>query len=539
LVAATLRSIIKTHDIVVDEKLNMIIMRDTPDAIRLAEKLVALHDIAEPEVMLEVTVMEVKRTKLQDLGVQWPNNLTLTPLTPLAALSNANGGISLNGGSASANNPLLLSDLKGIRTNNLAIGNPSAVANAHSTDGDANLLANPRIRTRNHEKAKIMIGDRVPNITVNTAVAATSFVSETITYVDVGLKLEIEPTVYLDNEVGIKISLEVSNIVSQLITKSGSSAYQIGTRNASSVLRLKDGETQILAGLLDDEERHTVNKIPALGDIPILGHLFGSTNDDLQKTEIILSITPHLINNIHRPEASVSEFSSGTENNLKPRPQVTGSLAIASSDAPAVPVKQASFKKKNGQQNNTADSAPVNQSVTSAQALSPQASGAEIIPLPAADTNGLQEMTRASAGSMNLVLNMPGQSSARVGSTFTVQVNAQSQDAVGSLPVVVGFDPKSFEVVSVEEGDFLKNGNAKSGFSNEIDTRGQVVMKGTSSGGQGGSGTVAVIHFKVIAGTGSPVIQIVSATPLGADGRAINVNAASALTVPIVDPADN
>jgi general secretion pathway protein D len=153
-------------------------------------------------------------------------------------------------------------------------------------DSDVNLLANPRIRARNREKAKILIGDRVPNIT--STITATGFSSESITYIDVGLKLDFEPTIYLDNEVAIKVTLEVSNIVDKVTTKTGTVAYQIGTRTASSVLRLKDGENQLLAGLISDEDRRTASKLPFLGDIPILGRLFGSHSDEGIKTEIVL-----------------------------------------------------------------------------------------------------------------------------------------------------------------------------------------------------------------------------------------------------------
>ncbi|MET3106037.1 general secretion pathway protein D [Oxalobacteraceae bacterium GrIS 1.18] len=523
-VAATLKSIIKTKDVVVDEKLNMIIMRDTPQAIKLAEKLVVLHDIAEPEVMLDVAVLEVKRTKLQDLGIQWPSGLTLTPVAPLGTSNIPNGALALN-------------QLLHIQSSNVGVGNPTAQVNARSTDSDANLLANPRIRTRNHEKAKIMIGDRVPNITVNTSPSTTTFITETITYVDVGLKLEVEPTVYLDNEVAIKINLEVSNIVSQLVTKSGSVAYQIGTRNAASVLVLKDGETQVLAGLLDDEERHTINKIPSLGDIPILGHLFGSTNDDIQKTEIILSITPHLIRNIRRPDFNATQFSSGTENNFKPRPDVTGAT-----DAAMLSVGQRaspSARKAAAQQNVALPTGSADNSgaVTTppvptpiAPVFVPQAdanSGAEPgdrdVPAPNAAP---PDPAAQAPGAMSLSLNSAA--STRVGRNIVLKLNAQSDEALSNLPVAIGFDSAIFQVVNVTEGDFLQQGGAQSSFNSQIDTNGQVLITGAASGGSGAaSGTVATITLKALAPTGGSVIQVLSAAPLSVSGRAVNAGLAA------------
>ena len=142
---------------------------------------------------------------------------------------------------------------------------------------------------------------------------STGFAAESVTYLDVGLKLEVEPAVSLSDEVGIKVSLEVSNIVQQIKSASGSISYQVGTRNAVTALRLRDGETQILAGLISDEDRRTANRVPGLGDLPVLGRLFSSTSDTLAKTEIMLLITPHLMRQIARPGVSSVEFSAGTE----------------------------------------------------------------------------------------------------------------------------------------------------------------------------------------------------------------------------------
>lgn len=297
--AATLRTILKAKDVVADEKQNLLVMRDTPEAVRLAGKLLAIHDQPEPEVMLEVEILEVKRSRLLDLGIRWPDLLTLTPLA------------SVVGGA------LTLADIRNANSRSLGATIAPLTLSAGSGDTDVNLLANPRIRTRNRETAKILIGDRVPNIT--TTATATGFVAESVQYVDIGLKLEVQPTIYLDNEVAIRINLEVSNIVDQVKTKTGTLAYQIGTRNAATVLRLKDGENQVLAGLISDAERSSANKVPGLGSIPVVGRLFGSHTEDGQKTELMLSITPRLVRAMTRPAPARTEFDSGTESSLRPQ----------------------------------------------------------------------------------------------------------------------------------------------------------------------------------------------------------------------------
>lgn len=313
----TLRTILKARDLVSDDKQNVVVMRDTPEAIRMAEKLLAVHDMPEPEVMLEVEVLEVKRSRLQELGLLWPSYLMLAPLASIK------------------DGPVTLSDLLNTTSKSLAANTPPFGINARGENGDTNLLANPRIRTRNREIAKILIGDRVPNIT--TTSTSTGFVAESVQYIDVGLKLEVQPTIYLDNEVAIRISLEVSNIVNQVQTKSGTLAYQIGTRNATTVLRLKDGENQVLAGLISDEERSSGSKVPGLGDLPIIGRLFGTKRDEGQKTELVLSITPRLLRNNRRPTIEQTEFSIGPETAL--RPSAPDMSAFTEVVPPVVPVQ--------------------------------------------------------------------------------------------------------------------------------------------------------------------------------------------------------
>jgi general secretion pathway protein D len=301
------RSMAKTRDVYIDEKLNLLVIRDTPEAVRLVEKLVALADRPEPEVMLEVEILEVKRTRLQELGIQYPNQLTV--LTPEATTtSHVEGGVivtdSVPGGR------LTIQSLRDLTRADIGVS-PNPAVNLRKDAGDVNILANPRIRVKNKEKAKIHIGDKVPVITAN--VTSTGVTSESVSYLDVGIKVDVEPQVYLEGDVGIKVGLEVSNIVQQIKSATGTLTYQLGSRNANTVLRLKDGETQVLAGLISDEDRSGASKVPLFGDIPLLGRLFSNNRDELSKTEIVLLITPRIVRNIERPELADSEFFGGTE----------------------------------------------------------------------------------------------------------------------------------------------------------------------------------------------------------------------------------
>jgi general secretion pathway protein D len=315
-IANTLKTILKSRDVVVDEKLNLVILRDSPEAIRLAAQLVALQDVPEPEVMLDVEVLEIQRSRIMELGIDWPAALTFAPLQ-------APGGA-----------PLTIRQLRGLNGVNTGVSGVSATVNANKTDGDSNTLANPRIRVRNKEKAQVVIGDKLPTVTTTISPGVGGFASESVNYVDVGLKLNVEPIIYLNNEVAIRISLEVSNLIDTMTTRQGSTAYRIGNRSATTMLQLKDGENQVLAGLIRSEDRSSGNKLPGVGSLPILGRLFGSTHDSNDKTEIVLSITPHLIRNIQRPAASVSEFGAGTEASFRRRPD---NSARPAAQLPAAP----------------------------------------------------------------------------------------------------------------------------------------------------------------------------------------------------------
>ncbi len=321
--ANLIRTILKTRDIFIDEKLNLLVMKDTPNAIRLAEKLIAAQDIAEPEVMLEVEVLEIGYNRLTELGIRFPGS---------AAVSLVGGATAA--GASGTPGVLTLPELRSRDQNlvRLTFTDPLFLFSLRQTDGRTNLLANPRIRVKNREKAKIHIGERVPVITTTAAVAG-GFVSQSVSYLDVGLQLEVEPLIYLEDDVGIKIGLEVSSITKEIPSQNGGITYQVGTRKTSTVLRLLDGETQILAGLISDEDRRNATRVPGLGEFPVLGRLFSSTSDTISKTEIVLLITPRLMRNIVRPDARTAEFAAGTEASSS-----GGPLGAASSPSSFAPI---------------------------------------------------------------------------------------------------------------------------------------------------------------------------------------------------------
>ena len=331
-----MKTVMKTKDLYADDKLNTLTMRDTPDAIRLAERLIAAQDLAEPEVTLDVEVLEVKRTRLTEIGIDPPGRFTVLNIVPEpSTVITSAGAQTVVSNNTLTTTQLTLDRLRRLRGSSIGIDNPAL--NLRAENGDADILANPRIRVRNREKARILIGDRVPVIT--TTATANVGVSESVSYLDVGLKLEVEPNVYLDNEVGMKVNLEVSNIVREVKSRSGGLTYQIGTRLASTTLRLKDGETQALAGLIGDEDRKSAAGLPWLVDLPILGRLFSSERSERNKTEIVLLITPRVVRNLTLVPGNRAELAGGTESQVGApalRLQGQGRMAMPPAPTPGI-----------------------------------------------------------------------------------------------------------------------------------------------------------------------------------------------------------
>jgi general secretion pathway protein D len=446
--ASMIRALVKTKDMYVDEKLNLVMIRDTPDAIRMAERLVANQDLAEPEVMLEVEVMEVGSNVLHDIGIRYPSAVSFSLVG--------------SGGTAGS---FRLSEWHN-RSSDLVrvtVSDPFLALNFRNQLDRQNLLANPRIRVKNKDKAKVHIGDKVPVITTTTT--STGFAAESVTYLDVGLKLEVEPTIFLEDEVGIKVGLEVSNIAREIRSASGTLTYQVGTRNAATTLRLKDGETQILAGLISDEDRKTANQVPGLGDLPVLGRLFGSHLDNRNKTEIVLLMTPRIVRNLSRPELRFEEFPSGTESAIGAAPLVLQEVSVSSATpTSAAPAKQPS----------------------------------------------------------RLTLQAP--SNIPVGQEFTLTVNMETAQALRSGLLDFAFDPSRLKFVRAEPGALVAAADKDASLrTNAPENMGRLNLSFTAKGDIAGAGELARLVFQV-SGTaaGAPLVRIEAVSFTSSTGQVVS-----------------
>lgn len=491
------KTLLKTRDMYVDKKTNSLVIRDTPDAIRLADKLIASQDMAQPEVMLEVEVLEVTRSKLTELGIKLPEQIALSAAgkAETTTVNNLPGGGVVT--TTTPAEPLTLHNVKHLTDHDFTVSPINASIDLKDESGDVNILASPRIRVRNREKAKILIGDRVPVITnaVTPVSTGTPVVTGNVQYLDVGLKLDVQPYIHPDDDVEIKVNLEVSSITRE-ISSGPTLAYQIGTRTANTVLRLRDGETQVLAGLISDEDRKAAQKFPGLGDLPVIGRLFSSHKNDKKKTEIVLSITPHLTRRNEHPDARNLEFWSGTDGNLRSRPITLEPIHVSTTSESTTHLKKASLTS-------------FSPSATAVEPAPHQQGNQNIaVDKPKAPSNTAPTKTGNTGKGVALSWDSPQQ--AKVGEQFQVTIKAQADQPVSNLSFTLGYEPTTFSIIHIREGSLFKQHGKRSIFSSKIDPdTGRAFIYASRVGPQGvsGKGSVAVVTFSARAKrTKAPIV---------------------------------
>jgi general secretion pathway protein D len=444
-------------------------LRDSLENIQLAERLVAMFDSAEPEVVLEMEVLEINSTSLTNLGIQFPTSVSLTPIAP--------------GGAGS----LTLGNIKSLTRDDIVLGLGGLTVNLKRQVGDFSTLANPQIRVKSKEKAKVLVGDKIPIVTSTTGTGG--FVSDSVSYIDVGLKLDVQPTVYPDDEVSIQVGLEVSSLGSSITTSSGTVAYQIGTRNASTVLRLRDGETQLLAGLISHDESSNSNRLPLLGDIPLVGRLFSSNLDNGERKELVLAITPHIVRNLRQPSASESELWVGTEATPKLRPpgglRAMQPAAVVADGQPVSPTRAST--------ETATDTMPL--------ASQPFAAGAGQVAVDAAKVSWI------------------GAPEQHVGDAFDVQVQLETAVAMRGMPVEVHYDPSRLQFVDASPGDLFSQGGAAVSMSKSDDGTGLVrlALLRNQATGAVGKGIAFALRFKAKA-AGDAEVGLANAKAIGLEG---------------------
>jgi len=326
------RTILNTRQVVVNEKLNALVIRETPEKIELARKVLEANDRGVAEVEIDLEVLEIDRQSVQNLGIDLsPRTYSVTLGFPTDIPVNAFFA-TIQGGSV------------------INITNPSLILNLVKNDGFTNIIANPTVRILDRQKARLLVGERrpfqississVPSVAGTGTTTPTGAVTTTQTnveYRDLGLKLTLTPTVHLSGEVTVELNFEISAAGAPIAGISGGELLPpVNTRNLDTFIKVKNGETRLLGGLFQDVEAASKSKIPFLADIPWLGRLFTSGNEERRRTDVLISLTPRIVKIMERPDPDIESFASGTADSFGPAPP-----AIPTPVAPPRPVTPA------------------------------------------------------------------------------------------------------------------------------------------------------------------------------------------------------
>ncbi|HMH05799.1 MAG TPA: cohesin domain-containing protein [Terriglobales bacterium] len=443
-----------------------LVVRGTPDQIALAEKLVGDLDKARPEVIVEVAIMQVSRDKTRNLGISPPtsatvalqNNLNTTTSTSTSTSTSTTSGSTSTSGTA---NQINLNRLGNLNATDFTVTIPSATATALFGDSTTKLIQNPQIRAVDGQKASLKIGDRVPVATGSFqpgigGVGINPLVNTQFQYLDVGVNIDITPKVHAGREVTLKVSMDISSVTGQS-NIGGISQPVIGQRKIEHEIRLKEGEVNILGGILEDQDIRSLNGIPGLAQIPILKYLFSQSNVEHKENEIVFALIPHVIRARDVTELNEKALEVGTAAAIE--------LRRASQTAPA----------PSGE-----GSAPPAVS----RAPAPQGSA----PAP----------TEAAAGAASFAFD-PVSVTQPVGSTFAVNVLLRGAQNVYSVPLQVSYDPKVLQVVNVSNGGLLsQDGQAVALVHRDDDSTGALQITATrppGANGVSGQGTVVTLTF--------------------------------------------
>lgn len=508
-----LRSLVDSRKIATNEQLNAVIMRDTADRVKIAEKIIETNDKSKAEVVIDVELLQINSQRLRELGMS---------LSSYSIGQSLSMGTPASGTTAPAG--VRLSDLEFINQSNWLLTIPSFLYNFVKTNSDAQLLAKPQLRITEGEKATLNIGDRVPLplTTFNTQnvggqggiVPITSF-----QYTDVGIRIELEPRVHHNHEITLKVKVEVSNLAGSVAGSGGQEQPIIGTRTFDSTIRLQDGETNFLAGLIRSDETSADRGIPGLSEIPVLGRLFSNKRTDTQRTDVILTLTPHIIRNAEITAEDLQPIWVGTEQNLtfRPGPRVESEVEGPFDTGEGTPEEiQDAIRRRLEQLPRGLRPGESGEEVVEEPEQAPQPPpGVNLVPVaPPTDIFRQPEPTpppeeepppgfalaAAAKPAVRLTL-VPERQTLAPGDLVTLELRAAATRPLSHLPLTLAFDPALLAVERVEAGDYLGGAGEASVLSN-ASRPGTLVLGASRLGevlGVTGEGVVARVSFRAVA----------------------------------------
>lgn len=470
---------------------NAIIVRDTPDKLLLAEKMIDDIDKAKPEVVIQVEVLEARTDNLRNLGILPLQTFTAT-INPANSTTNNNTNSTTNTSSG-----VTLSQLKNLNSNDYSFTAPTATANAILTDTSTKIIQNPEVRSVDGQPAKLRIGDRIPVATgsFSSGIGVTGgaaggigginpLVNTQFQYLDVGVNIDITPRVHPNHEVSLKTKIEVSSHTGDQPI-GGITQPIISQRVIEHDIRLKEGEVNIIGGLITRTDAKTLNGYPGLAKIPFLRYLFSSDNVDHQEDEVLIVLIPRIVRLPEWTKANLTPLLSGTESNVQVKHE---------SDV-RVPATQ-----------------PVAAAPTAAQPAAPAQPPANAPSTPGAAVNpGAPQ----AAGPAKMRFE-PQTLSLKVGQTATVAIAVDNVTDLFSVPLLLQYNPAVISVEDVQHGGFLSGGTQEIAIVSRVDKEhGQATISTTrqpNTPGVNGSGTLMGLVVKAIGpGTSNLSILVVNA----------------------------
>jgi general secretion pathway protein D len=503
---------------------NAIVIRGTPDELLLAQKLVNDLDKARPEVVVDIAVLEVSKNWEKTLGIEWPSSIGIAlqpPCTSSSTSSNCGSSSSTSTttttGSTSSGTTPSLYDLSHLKASDFAVTIGSATANLLLTDSNTKILQNPRIRATDAQKATLTIGEKIPIATGSYQTgAATALVSSLVNtqfqFEEVGVKIEMTPTVHYDHDVTLKIKVEVSSEAGST-TISGVTEPIIAQRVVDQVIRLREGEASILGGIQQRQDQVSWTGIPGLSAIPILKYLFGSKDHTITDDELVFLVVPHVVRSQQLDPVNLRTIDTGVGTQIElrhiavdgagPSPNSSPVTNPAAPTPAVLPVRPGSGNRSSvgtvpGQSAESAAPAALAQMRSAADANSTVAGDAAatapadhppIPPAPAAPVP---------PNSVRLALAGPP-APVPTGSAFKIPVVLTGGSDIASVPLQIQYDPARLTLVSVEQGDFLgKDGKAVALVHREDGTGNITINAARPPGAPGvnGTGAVCILSFQ-------------------------------------------
>ena len=468
-----------------------LVVRGTPDQVALAQKLVGDLDKAKPEVIVDVAVMQVSRDKARTLGISPPTSITLALQNNITNTTTSTGssGIGTLGNASSTSgtpNQINFNQIGNLNATDFTVTIPPGTATALFTDNSTKLIQKPEIRALDGQKASLKIGDRVPVATGSFqpgigGVGINPLVNTQFQYLDVGVNIDITPKVHAGGEVTLKIAMDISSVTGTS-NIGGISQPVIGQRKIEHEIRLKEGEVNVMGGMLEDSQTKSLSGIPGLSQIPILRYLFGQTNTEHSENEIVFVLIPHIVRSADINEMNQQALEVGTANAIELR-RVSHAIPAAEKPAAAPP------------QPATPAAAPANAPATppNAAPTAPPAQSME------AQTSAPPAPSSAPAeGGVSFSFD-PASTTQKTGAMFPVNIAITGAQNAYSVPLQVGYDPKVLQVVNVSNGNFLsQDGQAVAIVHRNDDSSGTLQITATrppGAKGVSGVGTIVTITF--------------------------------------------